>query len=48
MVLTLCEGLNIPLRDRNALLTSAGFAPQYKESPSGGARTGDGRPGAFA
>ncbi|RED52492.1 DNA-binding XRE family transcriptional regulator [Aestuariispira insulae] len=32
MVLTLCEGLNIPLRDRNQMLMTAGFAPQYKES----------------
>lgn len=32
MVLTICENLNIPLRDRNVLLSSAGFAPHYKET----------------
>ncbi len=33
MVNTLCEGLNIPLRDRNQILISAGFAPTFLESP---------------
>jgi transcriptional regulator with XRE-family HTH domain len=29
MVLTLAEHLEVPLRERNALLTAAGFAPAY-------------------
>lgn len=33
MVLTLSEALAVPLRDRNALLNAAGFAPVYSESP---------------
>lgn len=32
MVLDFCEALNIPLRDRNALLLAAGYAPEYQES----------------
>ncbi len=32
MVLTLATTLNVPLRDRNVLLTAAGFAPLYRES----------------
>lgn len=32
MVSLICEALDIPLRDRNALLLAAGFAPGYKES----------------
>lgn len=32
MVLRLAEALEVPLRDRNTLLTAAGFAPQYRES----------------
>lgn len=32
MVLLICEALNIPLRDRNSLLTAAGFAPEYRET----------------
>ena len=32
MVLHLAEHLDVPLRDRNALLTAAGFAPVYRES----------------
>ena len=32
MVRLICEALDIPLRDRNALLLAAGFAPGYKES----------------
>ncbi|RYX88984.1 MAG: XRE family transcriptional regulator [Comamonadaceae bacterium] len=31
MVLRLSERLNIPLRERNALLVAAGFAPMYRE-----------------
>jgi transcriptional regulator with XRE-family HTH domain len=30
MVLHLAEALNVPLRERNALLLAAGFAPQYQ------------------
>lgn len=33
MVLRLAERLDIPLRDRNALLTAAGFAAVYRERP---------------
>lgn len=33
MVLTLAEGLDIPLRERNALLLAAGFAPRYRSRP---------------
>jgi transcriptional regulator with XRE-family HTH domain len=32
MVLHLAEELDVPLRDRNVLLTAAGFAPVYRES----------------
>jgi transcriptional regulator with XRE-family HTH domain len=32
MVLHLAEQLDVPLRDRNAMLTAAGFAPLYRES----------------
>lgn len=31
MVLRLCERLAVPLRERNALLVSAGYAPMYRE-----------------
>jgi transcriptional regulator with XRE-family HTH domain len=31
MVLTLAEGLDVPLRERNALLVAAGYAPLYSE-----------------
>src|SRR6201991_3248923 len=31
MVLRLAETLDVPLRDRNALLLAAGFAPHYPE-----------------
>lgn len=31
MVLRLCERLGIPLRERNALLVAAGYAPMYRE-----------------
>ncbi|MFI5707681.1 helix-turn-helix domain-containing protein [Kribbella sp. NPDC051620] len=33
MVLRLAEQLDVPLRERNALLLAAGFAPRYSESP---------------
>jgi transcriptional regulator with XRE-family HTH domain len=33
MVLTLAEGLEIPLRERNTLLLAAGFAPRYPSRP---------------
>jgi transcriptional regulator with XRE-family HTH domain len=32
MLLTLADALDVPLRERNALLNAAGFAPQYRES----------------
>jgi transcriptional regulator with XRE-family HTH domain len=32
MVLRLAETLEVPLRERNAMLTAAGFAPLYRES----------------
>lgn len=32
LVLALSEALDVPLRERNALLTSAGFAPAYRSS----------------
>jgi transcriptional regulator with XRE-family HTH domain len=33
MVLHLSDRLEIPLRDRNAMLLAAGFAPQFRERP---------------
>ncbi|MER7951394.1 helix-turn-helix transcriptional regulator [Streptomyces sp. NPDC096079] len=33
MVLKLAEHLDVPVRDRNALLLAAGYAPRYAESP---------------
>ncbi|WP_089254183.1 helix-turn-helix domain-containing protein [Asanoa hainanensis] len=36
MVIRLAESLELPLRDRNELLVSAGFAPAYAESPLDG------------
>lgn len=33
MVLTLADALSVPLRERNALLLAAGFAPMFTESP---------------
>ncbi|GIF53734.1 DNA-binding XRE family transcriptional regulator [Asanoa ferruginea] len=33
MVIRLAESLELPLRDRNELLVSAGYAPAYAESP---------------
>ncbi len=32
MVMRICDSLDIPLRDQNALLVAAGFAPGYRES----------------
>jgi transcriptional regulator with XRE-family HTH domain len=36
MVLRLAEALDVPLRERNALLLAAGFAPAYQESQLNG------------
>lgn len=36
MVLRLSRVLEVPLRDRNALLHAAGFSPQYRETPLSG------------
>ena len=33
MVLRLAEHLDVPVRDRNALLLAAGYAPHYPETP---------------
>jgi transcriptional regulator with XRE-family HTH domain len=33
MVLTLAQALDVPLRDRNALLHAAGFAAMFRETP---------------
>jgi transcriptional regulator with XRE-family HTH domain len=33
MVLTLAQAFEMPLRDRNAFLHAAGFAPMYRETP---------------
>jgi transcriptional regulator with XRE-family HTH domain len=33
MVLRLAERLDVPLRERNALLTAAGYAPLYRDRP---------------
>src|SRR3954470_11530687 len=33
MVLRLAERLQVPLRDRNAMLVAAGYAPMYRERP---------------
>ncbi len=33
MVLHLAERLSVPLRERNVILTAAGFAPVYREQP---------------
>ena len=40
MVLHLAEHLDVPLRDRNVLLTAAGFAPVYQESAARRPRAG--------
>jgi transcriptional regulator with XRE-family HTH domain len=33
LVLTLADHLDVPLRDRNALLLAAGYAPRFQETP---------------
>src|SRR5215210_9456708 len=33
MVLRLAQRLDVPLRERNALLVAAGYAPMYRERP---------------
>jgi transcriptional regulator with XRE-family HTH domain len=33
MILRLCEELDVPLRERNRLLLTAGYAPAYRERP---------------
>lgn len=33
MVLLLARALDVPLRDHNALLVAAGYAPIYRETP---------------
>ena len=33
LVLALAEGLDVPLRERNAMLLAAGYAPRYGETP---------------
>ncbi|MFF4172891.1 helix-turn-helix domain-containing protein [Streptomyces sp. NPDC001744] len=38
MVLRLAEHLEVPVRERNALLLAAGYAPRYAESPLDGPR----------
>jgi transcriptional regulator with XRE-family HTH domain len=35
MVLRLAEHLDVPLRERNAMLLAAGFAPEYSEQHLG-------------
>lgn len=35
MVLRLAEVLNVPLRERNAILMAAGYAPLYRETGLG-------------
>lgn len=39
MVLALADSLDVPLREQNALLQSAGFTPAYSEGPLEGAGT---------
>ena len=34
LLIDLAEHLDVPLRERNALLLAAGFAPAYPETPS--------------
>ena len=43
MVIRLAESLQVPLRDRNALLLAGGYAPAYDETPYDG--PGSGRSG---
>ena len=33
MILHLCQHLDVPLRDRNAILLAAGYAPHYHDTP---------------
>src|SRR5829696_1534886 len=33
LLLTLARHLDVPLRERNALLLAAGYAPRYRETP---------------
>ena len=41
----LAELLDVPLRERNALLLAAGFAPAFRETAIDGARCGEGGDG---
>lgn len=41
MVLVLSSALAVPLRERNALLQAAGYAPVYRETPFGGPEMAD-------
>ncbi len=43
MVLRLAEALEVPLRERNALLLAAGYAPLYRETGLGAPEMGDAR-----
>ena len=43
-LLVLAESLEVPLRERNRLLTAGGFAHVYKETQTGGRRHGAGAP----
>jgi transcriptional regulator with XRE-family HTH domain len=43
MVLRLAETLDVPLRERNALLNAAGFAPVFRERPFGDPELGAAR-----
>src|SRR3954453_9083709 len=45
LVLQLAERLEVPLRERNALLLAAGFAPAYAERPLGDEAMGPVRDG---
>src|ERR1044072_7106889 len=45
MVLRLAEHLDVPLRERNQLLASAGFAPRYREASRAGRRAAARAPG---
>src|SRR4051794_7249165 len=48
LVLQLAEHLEVPLRERNALLLAAGYAPAYGERPLGRRRDGTRARGARA
>jgi len=43
MVLRLAEALEVPLRERNALLLAAGYAPLYRETALGAPEMADAR-----